>query len=239
MLGVIGTILAMGAISSYASKDAKRAYPKMDNKKIKEETDAEFAQYGIKGKSGEFTERKINMIAARNNVRPNKYGVLPEDGWIKCQNYVMGYANHDEDVTDFKRAWYDTIEQQLKMQRKKISNPKFNKEVQKYYKSEKHIETTLKEREHGPTIVLELKHWHGIPKEEQLKRMKELQTETIWGKICKEEPILRHNNHENTFKEIWIIKGEKDDRQGSYSTKRYYKNLYTKCCAKIGYNAEL
>ena len=70
--------------------------------------------------------------------------------------------------------------------------------------------------------------------------MKELQEQTIWGQICKDQPILRHNSrHENTYKEVWIIKGRDHDRQESGATQNYYKNLYTECCAKIGYNAEL
>lgn len=240
MLGVIGTILAMGAIASYADKDSRRAYPAMDDKKTRAEIDAEFARYGIKGQDGKFTETKINIIAARNHVRPNKYGVLPENGWLKCQRYVFEYANCDEDIDDFKRAWYDTVEHQLEMQRKQISDPKLNKKVRDYHDSEKYVKRTLKQRETGPTIVLEYKHWHGIPKEEQLQRMKELQEKTIWGQICKEKPILRHNSrYENTYKEVWIIKGKNNDRQESWGTKQYYKNLYTECCAKIGYNAEL
>lgn len=240
MLGVIGVILTMGAIASYADKDARKAYPAMDEKKVRAKMDAECARYGIKGKNDEFTETWINMIAARNYVRPNKYGVLPEDGWIKCERYVVDYANCDEDIADFKRAWYDTIEHQLEMQREQISDSRLNKKVRDYYDSEKYVNRTLKQRENGPTIVLELKHWHGIPKDEQLKRMKELQEKTIWGKICKEKPILRHNaKYEDTYKEIWIIKGKSNDKQESWGTQKYYKNLYTECCAKIGYNAEL
>ena len=240
MFGVIGTILAMGAIAGYADKDSRKAYPAMDEKKVRAAMDAECARYGIKGENGKFTEQWINMIAARNHVRPNKYGVLPEDGWLKCKQYVFEYANCNEDITDFQRAWYNTIEHQLENQRKQISDPKLNKKVQDYHDSEKYVKRTLKQREHGPTIVLELKHWHGIPKEEQLQRMKELQEQTIWGQICKDQPILRHNSrYENTYKEVWIIKGRDHDRQESWATEKYYKNLYTECCAKIGYNAEL
>lgn len=240
MLGTIGLMLTMGAIASYADKDSRKAHPAVNDKKFRAKMDAEYARYGIKGQNGRFTETQINMIAARNNVRPNKYGVLPEDGWLKCQSYVFEYANCDEDIDDFKRAWYDTIEHQLKMQRKQISNPENNKKVREYRTSEKYINGKLEEIKRGPTIVLEFKHWHGIPKEEQLQRMKELQEKTIWGKICKEEPILRHNtSYEDTYKEVWIIKGMKHHKQESWSTQKFYKNLYSQCCAKIGYDAEL
>ena len=240
MLGIIGTVLAMGAISEYANQKNKKAYPKMSQSQVQNDMDAEFARYGIKGQNGRFTETKINMIAARNNVKPNKYGVLPEEGWKHCRRYVAGYANDDQDIIDFEKAWYDTVEHQLKVQRKKISNPNINKKAKQYYESEKRIKRTMDDRKNGPIIVLEYKHWHGIPKEEQLKRMEELQHQTIWGEICAEPPILRDNTRlPNCYNEVWIIHGKKNDKQGTFSTNNYYKDLYTKCCAKIGYNAEL
>lgn len=240
MLGVIGTILAMGAINEAANISSRKAYPEMNNKKTRTDFDAECARYGIKGQGAKFTTQRINMIAARNHVSPNKYGVLPEDGWMKCRDYVMQYVNEPQDLSEFRNAWYDTVEHQLELQRLQISNPHLNRKVKEYYDSEKHIRSTMKNRENGPTIVLEYKHWHGISKGEQLQRMEELQKDTVWGEICAEPPILRDNpRFPNTYTEVWIIKGKKGEKPESYSTQYYYKNLYTKCCAKIGYNAEL
>lgn len=240
MLGVIGTILAMGAINEAANISSRKAYPEMNDKKRRTDFDAECARYGIKGQAEEFTVTRINMIAARNHVSPNKYGVLPEDGWMKCRDYVMKYINNPQDLSDFRNAWYDTVEYQLEIQRKKISDPTTNRKVRQYYDSEKRIRSSMKNRENGPTLVLEYKHWHGISKGEQLQRMEELQKDTVWGEICAEPPILRDNpRFPNTYTEVWIIKGEEDDKAESLSTQRYYKNLYTNCCAKLGYNAAL
>lgn len=236
MLGILGVALAMGAISGYANQEFKKAYPKMNHPQVKNDMDAEFARYGIKGKNGRFTETKINMIAARNNVQPNKYGVLPEEGWKHCRRYVVGYANSNQDIIDFEKAWYDAVEHQLKIQRKKISN----KTTKKYCNAEKIVKKTMHQRKNGPTVVIELKHWHGIPKEEQLKRMRELQKQTIWGKILHEPPILRDNpRFEGCYTEVWIINGTNLDTPGSWGTNKYYKDLYTKCCGKIGYEANL
>ena len=73
MFGVIGTILAMGAIAGYTDKDSRKAYPAMDEKKVRAAMDAECARYGIKGQNGKFTEQWINMIAAINSkINANK-----------------------------------------------------------------------------------------------------------------------------------------------------------------------
>jgi len=240
LLELLGIGFTIACISKYGEKQSKRAYPQMQDKKVQSSTDAEFARYGIKGKNNKFTDTKINMIAARCNVTPNKYGVLPENGWKHCRSYVARYANSNQDILDFEQAWYTTVQHQLKMQRSEISNPNKNKKAKAYNDVEQYIKHSLKSRKNGPTIVLEYRHWHGISKDEQLKRMKELQQKTIWGKICKEAPLLRDNPYApNSYTEIWIINGKPDDEQGSSKTNREYKKLYEKCCAKIGYNAHL
>ena len=240
VLGTMGTILTMGAISHIANKHSKKAYPNF-NKKIEKEMDAEFARYGIRGKNGELTEEDIRKIAARCNVPTNKNGILPEKGWLKCQNYVAQYLNNEEDWDYFKTSWEYAIGQQLEEHSKQLQHPS-NKIIQEYQYNNKYFNDTNSKNcsWKAQTIVLELKHWYGIPKEEQLRRMKQLQNDTFWGLFCVEPPILRDNPHiSNTYTEVWILYASKEHQQGTKYTENVFKNWYTQCCAKLGYDAML
>ena len=149
LLELLGIGFTIACISKYGEKQAKKAYPQMQDKKVKSDTDAEFARYGIKGKNNKFTDTKINMIAARCNVTPNKYGVLPQNGWKYCRSYVARYANSNQDILDFEQAWYTTVQHQLKMQQSEISNPNKNKKAKAYNDVEQYIKHSLKSRKNG------------------------------------------------------------------------------------------
>ena len=237
--GIIGTALAMGAISGLANKNGKKAYPKMTNQ-VSNNMDAEFARYGIKGQNGRFDTTKIKMIAARNNVATDKYGVLPEHGWKRCRSYVARYANSNQDILDFEQAWYDTIQTQLNIKRRKISNPK-NKALKDYKRHNRYFNAPSHRSEwQQKIIVLELKHWFGIPKEEQEKRMQELQDHTYWGQLCAEPPILRENpSIPGSYTEVWILHASNTHIQGSKHTNNVFKGWYKECCTKLGYEHQL
>lgn len=228
ILTTLGLLGAAAAINSTAKAHQKRAYPKLN----KNEFDAENARYGIRGSILGFTEERIMKIAARNSVVPNKHGILPENGWAQCIQYVEGYANSHSDVNDFKRAWKRTVQNQIKRKQSKTRNENNTQ----YEILQKHVITNMKQNRHGPTIVLELKHWHGISKEEHLMRMKELQNKTIWGTFCKEAPILRNNpRFPDAYTETWILIGDQSDKQDSYITINKFKQKYKICCKELGY----
>lgn len=230
VLSLIGVGLAAAAISGLAEQSSKRAYPSLNEK----EFDAINGSKGIA--HGGYPDEKIMKIAARCGVKPNKHGVLPQNGKNNCIRYVTKYADHDRDIEKFKRAWDRTVENQIK---KHGNNLK-----EKYARNYEYMKGIVERKGHGffggPTIVLEINHWHGINKKEQLKRMKELQDQTIWGDVCIHQPKLRHNpNFPGGFTEYWTLHGGKDDKQGKRSTIKKYKGLYTDCCAHIGYDAML
>ena len=238
VLSTIGMLLAAGAIAAWADKDSKKAYPKLTTK-VSNDMDAEFGRYGIKGQNGRFTDTKIKMIAARNGVRTNKNGVLPEEGWKKCRSYVAKYANCDQDILDFQDAWYRTVYNQMKAHGRTLQDP--NSKLMKDYKSNARYfnAPSHKSEWQQQTIVLEINHWHTIPEEEQIKRMNELQDQTYWGNLCVEPPILRNNPHSHGHIEVWMLHASSDHKQGSSRTKRFFKNRYKECCAKLGYDAML
>lgn len=221
---IIGLGIAMGAINATAHAFDKEASPYLNFSKF----DAENARNGIRGVLG-FDEDQIMKIAARCSVR-TKNGVLPEAGYIKCKGYVERYSNSARDYDSFVRAWKRTVENQIKRKQKEArerNNPKYET-----------AETFNREyiKKNGPAIVLEYKHWHGMSKEEHLKRMKELQDHTFWGQICKEPPILRDNPRmPDSHTEVWIMNGLSKDEQGDWSTMRRFKNHYKLCCEKLGY----
>lgn len=235
--GIIGTVIAMGAISGVADRHNKNAYPGLN----KAELDAECARYGIRGRTGNFTETHIRKIAARNNVPCNKHGVLPENGWKECVRYVQQYVNSDTDLRDFEQAWYGLVETQMKQRSARLKDPN-SKIMQQYKKHDQFFSSTdtPDARWKSKTIVLEIKHWHGMPKEEHLKRMHELQDQTFWGRLCKEKPILRDNPRmPDSYTETWILYAGSKHEQGSKYTESVFKDWYKECCASLGYDAAL
>lgn len=221
---IIGLGLAMGAINATAHAFDKEASPYLNFSKF----DAENARNGIRGPLG-FNEDRVMKIAARCSVRTHNK-ILPEDGYVRCKGYIERYSNSSRDYDNFVRAWKRTVENQIK--RKQNEARKVTKS--KYKTAEKFNNEYI--RDNGPAIVLEYKHWHGMPKEEHLKRMKALQDETFWGTICKEPPILRDNpKMPGSHAEVWIMNGLTQDIQGDWKTMRRFKNHYKLCCEKLGY----
>lgn len=224
ILSTLGLLAAMGAIHATACALDKEAAPYLNFNKF----DAENARNGIRGPLG-FDEDQIMKIAARCSVRTHN-GILPEEGYVRCKEYVERYSNDVRDYDNFRRAWIRTVENQIKRKQREARE----KTNSKYETAELFNKEYIKKN--GPTIILEYKHWHGMPKEEHLKRMKALQTETFWGTICKEPPILRDNpKMPGSYTEIWIMNGLTQDEQGDWKTMRRFKNDYKLCCEKLGY----
>lgn len=222
---VLGLGLGMAAISAAAEGSEKKAYPKLD----KNQFDAENARYGIRGPSG-FDDERIKKIAARCGVTPNKAGILPEQGYVMCISYVEQYLNDDTDIPDFEHAWVRAVQHQILEKQSKARatiNPKY--EIAKDL-----VENNI--MKDAEPIILEYKHWHGIPKKEHLKRMNELMDKTFWGLYCKEPPILRDNPRmQNSYTETWIMYPLPGQKQGGWSTERSFKNHYKLCCERLGY----
>jgi hypothetical protein len=232
VLGTIGMLLAAGAIAGAADKRSKKANPNLNNKRF----DADCARYGVATSSAGFTSQKIMDIAARCGVRPNKYGVLPEDGWKRCMHYVSNYVNNPGDIAHFERDWRKTVAIQL--------NGKAEMLIEKHWPDYYHqYQGFLKYPDHwlsGPPLVLELKHWHGLPKEDHLARMKDIQENTFWSELVIGRPVLRHNpRFEDAHIEVWTVRGSKNDKPDSWISKRKKLALYEDCCGVCGYDAML
>ena len=225
LLELIGAVLGASAIETAAKQSSKKANPRLNEKQF----DADCARYGIVG-------RDIMDVAARCGVKPNKYGVLPEEGYKQCLDYAAQYVNHPDDIELFKRDWLLTVEQQLKA--------KSDLMIRKYWDDYQHqYNGYLNNKEHwtsGPEIVLEFKHWHGLPKDQYLQRLEDIQTKTFWGELTIEPPILRNNpRFEDSFIEVWVMQGSKNDKQGSWLTNKFWESTYKCCCGVCGYDAML
>ena len=206
-----------------AEQYSKKANPSLDKSKF----DADNARYGIATSELGFTNQKIMDIAARCGVRPNKYNVLPEDGWKHCIDYVTQYINSPNDLTNFERDWKNCVNHQLAK--------KSNLMVEKYWEHyERQYNGYLKNKEFwtsGPAITLEFRHWHGLPKDQYLERLDNLQTKTFWGELALQKPILRKNPRiKNSFIEVWVMQGCECDRQDSWLTKNTMRTTYKICC---------
>lgn len=225
LLELLGIACGIGAVNSATKKSSIKANPQLDVKQF----DANCARYGIVGQN-------IVDVAARCGVKPNKYGVLPENGYKHCLKYVTQYVNHPNDIELFKRDWLLTVEQQL--------GAKSNLMIRKYWNDYQHqYNGYLNNKKYwtsGPEIVLEFKHWHGLPKDQYLQRLKDIQNKTFWGELTIEPPILRNNpRFKNSFIEVWVMQGDKNDKQGSLLTNKSWQSTYKCCCGVCGYDAML
>lgn len=232
VLGFIGVLVSAALLSSLAEQKGKKANPRLNATRF----DADNARYGVSTSSVGFTRQKIMDIAARCGVKPNKYGMLPEDGWKRCLKYVEHYINDSEDIVNFERDWRMTVADQLQDKSSKMIK-KHWKDYQTQYKG------YLEHKEYwtcGPAMTLEFRHWHGLLKDEYLKRLDDLQNNTFWGELVLQDPILRKNSRfEDSFIEVWVIQGGRNDSQDRYITKNMKTNLYIDCLGVCGYDAML
>lgn len=218
VLSTIGMLLAAGAISRTAEKRTMNAYPTLN----KEGYDKHNAIHGI-------NIHDVNKIAARNGVRCDKYGVLPENGWMQCINYVKQYANSPEDVENFPRAWLDGIQKQLDAKHEKIRT-----EAEKDYKRWKPQWIRATKNKTYQTDVLQLKHWPGLGMTRHQQRVDKIM-ETDWKLIVARKPILRPiPDTSNSYLEIWEV--YQSPRIASINK---YKMYYKWFCELCGYDPQL
>ena len=225
LLELLGVALGAATISSATKQSSKKANPRLNESQF----DADCARYSVIGQD-------IMDVAARCGVKPNKYGVLPEDGYKHCMKYVTQYVNHPDDIELFKRDWLLAVEQQLKA--------KSDLMIRKHWDNYQHqYQGYLNNKDHwlgGPEIVLEYKHWHGLPKDQYLQRLEDIQTKTFWGELTIQPPILRNNpRFEDSFIEVWVMQGRKGHKQGSWLTNKLWESTYKDCCGVCGYDAML
>ena len=232
VLDLIGALIGAKAINDVGKKYSQKANPNLNDKKF----DADCAEYGVATSSAGYTQQKIMDIAARCGVRPNKYGVLPENGWKHCLDYIAEYVNHPDDISNFERDWRIVVARQLDDKSAKLIEEKWPYYQTSYngYLENKEFWTS------GPKIVLRFKHWHGLPKDEYLKRLEDIQTKTFWGELVLKPPVLRNNpRFEDSFTETWVMQGCKTDELGRGLTHNAWRTLYKTCMGVCGYDAML
>lgn len=218
VLGTIGTLLAAGAIARTAERRSMNAYPTLN----KEGYDKHNALHGI-------NIYDINKIAARNGVRCDKYGVLPENGWTQCVRYVRQYANTLKDMEEFPKVWVKHVEKQLEQKHETIKQ-----EATEYYNQYKHVWMDLVNQKTSQTDVLQLKHWRGMAREEHQKRLDEMM-QTDWRMIVANGPILRPlPNSTTSHLEVWEVYESPKIRK--YTPYTMYYKWFCKLC---GYDPQL
>lgn len=235
LLTLLGVAAGTALVNGAAKKHQQKANPNLNRSKF----DADNAQYGVATSSVGYTEQKIMDIAARCGVRPNKHGVLPENGYKHCFDYVSNYINHPSDLDNFERDWREAIAKQLSRKSDKLKS-----------ESEEHYEYICKQwytdgikekcERSGKTIVLTIKHWHGMSKDQHLERVDNLVKNTILGDKITKQPIIRNNpRFDNSLVETWVFKALPSDKQDGMLTMNSYKLLYKTCCKHLGYDPML
>lgn len=224
MIGwLIGTAIAYSTIKgacSYAEQRGQKAYPTLNRK--------EFDQNNMIKGIGEFTEEKIKQIAARNGVRPNKYGVLPLFGFEHCIHYVEQYGGN---INDFKNAWILVVKCQEDIQKGRIHN-KYN---ERYHKlADIYSQGNFSDTE---TTTFTLNHWYDLPLYEHEARCDEIYDDTFLGGLAVHRPVVRGSNKVyGARSEVWTVKKRLYDRPYSDGlADRTWKGAYNTCCKYLGY----
>lgn len=234
LLELLGVAAGAALVNSAAKKHQQKANPKLNRQKF----DNDNAEYGIATSSLGYTEQKILDIAARCGVRPNKYGVLPENGWEHCLKYVSEYVNDPKDISNFERDWKNTVGEQLKRKAEKLKD-----DSSAYYERAYrlwHHEGYCDKADPNNKIIIKIKHWRGMPKEEHLKRMNNLYENTLLKDKSVKPPILRNDPRaKDGHIEVWVLKGYPWDKPTSWLSQNSCRTLYEGCCKHLGYDPML
>ena len=222
LLEIIGAIVAYGTVKGTCDmieQMGKKAYPTLDNR----EFDIKNRRNGLKTS----TDTDINKIAARCGIRPDKYGVLPEEGYKACMQYVIDYG---DDTLKFIDQWKKTVEHQKANKKIKItanSSTDYDEAVERWKK---------KEFVPRKTIMFEVKHWYNLSLSQHQERVNKIYNNTIIGELCVKKPIVKEQTGFTGKRvEIWFVKGTKDCEQDSWLTNGIWKALYNTCCKHCGY----
>ena len=239
LLSLLGVAASAALINSAAKRHQQKANPNLDRAKF----DAQNAEYGIATSSLGFTEQKIMDIAARCGIRPNKNGVLPPNGWKLCMKYVSKYINHPDDLINFERDWLQTVERQMARRSTQLINESednYEHLCKNWYGGYpgKKPEKDLINYTHKS--ILEVKHWHGLPREEHVKRIYDIYTNTILCECCCKPPILRPNPRiKDSHVETWVFGCLPHQKPNTRLTRNAHKCVYEDCCEHLGYDPAL
>ena len=224
VLGLIGGILAIDAACQVSDK--RHGFMTGTEKR---KFDQENARDGIHW--GE-----IEKIAARCRVKPNKYGVLPADGYEKCLDYVRKYANSPSDINNFIELWKITVQKQILAEPERV---KAGKMAQEYDSIKRIVSREAKTADKNNILTFEIKHWLDISTEEHKKRMNNIASKTILKDILAQSPVLRWGSTwENERVEYWSVYGQPGE-QVNYVSKKHFQGTYERCAAHCGYDAQL
>ena len=146
LLGAAVTYSALKGASTYAGQKSQKAYPNLNRNKFDEDN-------MIRG-IGEFNETKINQIAARCGVRPNKDGILPLLGHKNCLKYVQEYNGN---VDDFIESWILLVKCQEDRSKGRIHD-KYNERYHKLAKTYSNLNFSDTE-----TFTFQVQHWYDLP----------------------------------------------------------------------------
>ena len=222
LLEIIGAIVAYGTVKGTCEmigQAGKKAYPTLDNR----EFDIQNRRNGLKIS----TDTDINKIAARCGIRPDKYGVLPEEGYKACVRYVADYG---DDTLKFIDQWKKTVEHQKANRKIHIagdSSAAYNNAVNNW-KNKKYVP--------GKVIMHEVKHWYDLTLAQHQKRVDEIYHNTILGELSAKKPVVKkQTGFDGKRVEVWFIKGTKRDKQDDWLTNSLWKSLYSRCCERCGY----
>ena len=201
LLGAIALLGGAAAVISRDGRNSRKASPKMNEKEMIQTFDDYNAKHGIAYRLNEF---KIKDIAARCRVRPDKNGVLPLDGYKKCEAYVNKYANSDKDLVEFRNKYSDLVRKQRKKIITKNNHTHYgSKQYQHYVEQMK----ASNNHENGKEITFEINHWNNLSKSEHIQRMEDIQNKTMMKDIITAPPILRDNPKSyGTYTEFWFVR---------------------------------
>ena len=229
LLSLIGAAVAYCTVKGTCEaigKYGQNAYKGIDTRDFDLKNSANGIRYS--------SETDINKIAARNGIRCDKYGLLPEFGYRNCLEYVRRYSNSENDVDGFIRSWKRTVRNQEARRSSRLKA----ESVSSYESNVKAWREA--DWDNRRTIIIELSHWWGLTIEDHQERAMDIYNNTYMGEIAVKKPVVRRDPKIYGRRiETWQIRARKDFRQDEWSTNNRIKAMYTLCAKQRGLEAKL